>query len=164
MTFGVIIHGTANVELTSYQWDKILAFLRSRSDLYIGREDHCRRFVAGVLWIARSGAPGVSCPPNTATGTPSLSAVPAGATGAFGRRCITTWPTTRIPNTSSLTVPSSARIRTPLAPRKRGRSRSPGVRAQSGRVQRQSAYHRGRTGQPLAFYPDGRPGERHYPG
>ena len=47
----------ANVELTSCQWDKILAFLRSRSDLYVGREDHCRRFVAGVLWIARSGAP-----------------------------------------------------------------------------------------------------------
>ena len=57
MTFGVIIHGMANVELTSYQWDKILTFLRSRSDLYVGREDHCRRFVTGVLWIARSGAP-----------------------------------------------------------------------------------------------------------
>ena len=51
--------GMANVELTSYQWDKILTFLRSRSDLYIGREDHCRRFVTGVLWIARSGPP---CP------------------------------------------------------------------------------------------------------
>ena len=57
MIFGVIIHGMANVELTSYQWHKILTFLRSRSDLYIGREDHCRRFAAGVVWIARSGAP-----------------------------------------------------------------------------------------------------------
>ena len=57
MTFSVIIRGMANVELTSYQWDKILTFLRSRSDLYVGREDHCRRFVNGVLWIARSGAP-----------------------------------------------------------------------------------------------------------
>ena len=47
----------ANVELTSYQWHKILTFLRSRCDLYVGREDHCRCFVAGVLWIARSGAP-----------------------------------------------------------------------------------------------------------
>ena len=48
----------ANVELTSYQWHKILTFLRrSRSDLYVGREDHCRRFAAGVLWIAGSGAP-----------------------------------------------------------------------------------------------------------
>ena len=47
----------ANVELTSYQWDKTLTFLRSRSDLYVGREDHCRRFVTGVPWIARSGAP-----------------------------------------------------------------------------------------------------------
>ena len=57
LTFGVIIHGIANAELTSCQWDKILAFVRSRSDLYVGREDHCRRFVNGVLWIARSGAP-----------------------------------------------------------------------------------------------------------
>ena len=47
----------ANLEPTSYQWDKILAFLRSRSDLYIGCETDRRRFVAAVLWIARSGAP-----------------------------------------------------------------------------------------------------------
>ena len=47
----------ANVELTSCQWHKILTFLRSRSDLYVGIEDRCRRFVAGVLWIARFGAP-----------------------------------------------------------------------------------------------------------
>ena len=46
----------ANLELTSYQWDKILAFLRSRSDLYVGRESHCLRFITAVLWIARSGA------------------------------------------------------------------------------------------------------------
>ena len=47
----------ANSELTSYQWDKILTFLRSRSDLYIGGETDCRRFVTAVLWIARAGAP-----------------------------------------------------------------------------------------------------------
>ena len=47
----------ANLELTSCQRHKILTFLRSRADLYVGREDHCRRFVTGVLWIARSGAP-----------------------------------------------------------------------------------------------------------
>ena len=47
----------ANLELTSYQWDKILTFLRSRSDLYVGCETDCRRFVAAVLWIARAGAP-----------------------------------------------------------------------------------------------------------
>ncbi len=47
----------ANLELTSYQWDKILAFLRSRSDLYVGCETDCRRFITAVLWIARAGAP-----------------------------------------------------------------------------------------------------------
>lgn len=47
----------ANVELTPCQWSKILPFLRSRSDLYVGRETHCCRCVAGVLWIARSGTP-----------------------------------------------------------------------------------------------------------
>ena len=47
----------ANLELTSYQWDKILTFLCSRSDLYVGCETDCRPFVAAVLWIARSGAP-----------------------------------------------------------------------------------------------------------
>ena len=47
----------ANLELTSYQWGKILTFLRSRSDLYVGCETDCRRFVAAVLWIARAGAP-----------------------------------------------------------------------------------------------------------
>ena len=47
----------ANLELTSYQWDKILAFLRSRPDLYVGCETDCRRFITAVLWIARAGAP-----------------------------------------------------------------------------------------------------------
>ena len=37
LTFSVIIHGMANLELTSCQWHKILTFRRSRSDLYVGR-------------------------------------------------------------------------------------------------------------------------------
>ncbi len=44
------------VKLTNEQWQKILPFLRSRSDLYIGHEHECRKFVEAVLWIARSGA------------------------------------------------------------------------------------------------------------
>ena len=46
----------ATVELPDKQWRKILQFLRSCSDIYVGQEINCRRFVEGVLWVARSGA------------------------------------------------------------------------------------------------------------
>jgi len=46
----------ATVELPDQQWSKILRFLRSCSDLYVGAEADCRRFVEAVLWMARSGA------------------------------------------------------------------------------------------------------------
>ncbi|MDW8070450.1 MAG: transposase, partial [Anaerolineae bacterium] len=45
------------------QWAKILAFLRTCPGVYIGREEDCRRFVEGVLWMARSGAPWRLLPP-----------------------------------------------------------------------------------------------------
>ena len=97
LIFGVIVHGMANLELTSCQWDKILTFLRrSRSDLYIGREDHCRRFAAGVLWIARSGAPWRFRPAEYGNWNSVYKRCAGGATGAFGRRCLTIWPMTRI--------------------------------------------------------------------
>ena len=31
-------------------------FLRSQSDLYVGREAECKRFIGAVLWITRTGA------------------------------------------------------------------------------------------------------------
>ena len=46
-----------NSELTPSQWHTIHSFLRERSDLHIGDETQCRRFIAAVLWIARAGAP-----------------------------------------------------------------------------------------------------------
>jgi transposase len=55
LTFEGII-GPMTVKLPDEQWAKILAFLRTCSDLYIGKEAECRRFVEGVLWIMRSGA------------------------------------------------------------------------------------------------------------
>ncbi len=48
--------GMATVELPDQQWSKILRFLRSCPDLYVGAEADCRRFVEAVLWMARSGA------------------------------------------------------------------------------------------------------------
>ncbi len=44
------------VRLTNDQWQRILPFLRSCENIYIGQEHECRRFLEAVLWIARSGA------------------------------------------------------------------------------------------------------------
>ncbi len=38
------------------QWSKIVPFLRTCPGVYVGQEKDCRRFLAGVLWIARTGA------------------------------------------------------------------------------------------------------------
>lgn len=45
-----------SVKLSDHDWQAILAFLRTRSDVYIGQEAQCRVFVEAILWVARSGA------------------------------------------------------------------------------------------------------------
>ena len=47
----------STIELRDDQWFRVLEFLRSCSDLYVGEENDCRRYVEAVLWMARSGAP-----------------------------------------------------------------------------------------------------------
>ena len=42
------------VKLPDEQWSSILSFLRTCSDVYVGKEAECRRFVEGVLWIQRA--------------------------------------------------------------------------------------------------------------
>ena len=44
------------VELRSDQWRKILRFLRSCPEVYVGNQGECRRFIEAVLWMARSGS------------------------------------------------------------------------------------------------------------
>jgi transposase len=44
------------VTLTDEQWQKILPFLKTCPNIYIGQENECRQFLEAVLWIARSGA------------------------------------------------------------------------------------------------------------
>ncbi len=44
------------LEVTDQQWQKILPVLRACPQVYVGKEDHCRKFVSAVLWMARSGA------------------------------------------------------------------------------------------------------------
>ncbi|VFM97993.1 MAG: Putative transposase of IS4/5 family (DUF4096), partial [Candidatus Kentron sp. G] len=51
----------SNANLSDANWARILAFLRTRKDLYIVDEKACRRFVEAVLWILRSG-----CNPSSA--------------------------------------------------------------------------------------------------
>ena len=46
----------ATEELSPDQWTSILQFLRACPDVYVGQEKDCRRFLAGILWIARTGA------------------------------------------------------------------------------------------------------------
>ena len=44
------------VTLPDEQWKRILAFLRTCTDIYVGNEAECRGFVEGVLWVMRSGS------------------------------------------------------------------------------------------------------------
>jgi transposase len=44
-----------NVKLTPEQWKRILEFLRTRTDLYIGKPTDCKRFMNAVLYMTRSG-------------------------------------------------------------------------------------------------------------
>lgn len=46
----------STISLKDEQWTKIVKFLRACPHVYVGQEGQCRRFVEGVLWIARSGA------------------------------------------------------------------------------------------------------------
>lgn len=46
----------STVELRNDQWPKILEFLRSCPNVYVGQEADCRRFMEAVLWISRSGS------------------------------------------------------------------------------------------------------------
>jgi transposase len=46
----------STVTLRNDHWSKMVEFLRSCPDVYVGQEAKCRRFIEGVLWIARSGA------------------------------------------------------------------------------------------------------------
>src|SRR5919199_4937866 len=46
----------STIHLPDDQWVKILEFLRTCPNVYVGQETECRRFVEGVVWMARSGA------------------------------------------------------------------------------------------------------------
>ena len=55
MTFGYN-RNMSRLKLSPSQWTRILQFLRGRTDLYVGPEEQCRRFIEAVLWVDRSRA------------------------------------------------------------------------------------------------------------
>ncbi len=46
----------ANSHLKDYQWTRIYQQLQGISFIYTNNEAACRRFLEGVLWLARTGA------------------------------------------------------------------------------------------------------------
>ena len=44
-------------KLTLDQWSKMLDFLKEKTGVYVKSEQECKRFIEGVLWMSRSGAP-----------------------------------------------------------------------------------------------------------
>lgn len=46
----------SSIKLSPKQWSKIHQFLSESSDVYVGKEAECLRFIEAVLWMARSGA------------------------------------------------------------------------------------------------------------
>jgi len=46
----------SRVKLDDSSWASIFRFLKSQPDVRIGNPKQCRRFLEGVLWIARTGA------------------------------------------------------------------------------------------------------------
>ena len=46
----------STLSIKDEQWTKIVEFLRACPHVYVGQEEQCRRFMEGVLWIARTGS------------------------------------------------------------------------------------------------------------
>ena len=44
------------VKFNNQQWEKILSFLKTCPNIYIGQENDCRNFLEAVFWMTRSGA------------------------------------------------------------------------------------------------------------
>jgi transposase len=48
---------TYPIEIQDNAWEKILPFLRDAPNVYVGKPEHCRKFLSAVLWITKNGAP-----------------------------------------------------------------------------------------------------------
>ena len=44
------------VKFNNQQWEKVLSFLKTFPNIYIGQESDCRNFLEAVFWMTRSGS------------------------------------------------------------------------------------------------------------
>jgi len=44
------------VKFNNQQWEKVLSFLKTCPNIYIGQESDCRNFLEAVFWMTRSGS------------------------------------------------------------------------------------------------------------
>ena len=88
------------IKLSPEQWSRVLEFLRSQPDLYVGQESDCKRFIEAIIWMSRSGAPWRLLPSEyEEMEQRPTSGLPDGVRAEYGNECISissmtlTWST-----------------------------------------------------------------------
>ena len=155
LTFGLLYNNRmSSITIPPDQWTKFLQFLRDCLGVYVGDPEQCKRFVAGALWINRSGAQWRLLPAEYGQWHAIYKRFARwcqrGVWELMHRHC------SAEPDLEYL-VSDSTVVRAHQcaggAPAKRGAIRA-GPGPKSRRVQHEGSRERGRTGQPAAVHAD----------